>query len=141
MVSSPCCLFFRHTTFCLRFVLVISRWCVFFLVSGETMRSRDSRSWRLVSRWCMSSGVLAGGLAGTDCSSTSFAVAKGMCPFLLWLQLALRAEGVPSRHTAYRRVARLICQRGRVRTHCSLTTGVCALVRQTSHHQPLLRRR
>ena len=40
--------------------------------------------------------VLAGGLAGTDCSSTSFAVAKGMCPFLLWLQLPLWAEVFPA---------------------------------------------
>ena len=44
----------------------------------------------------MSIGVWAGGLAGTDCSSTSFAVAKGMCPFLLLLQLPLWAEVFPA---------------------------------------------
>ena len=50
----------------------------------------------VVSRLCMSSGVLAGGLAGADCSSTSLDVAKGICPLLLLLQVALWAEVLPA---------------------------------------------
>ena len=61
------------------------------------MRSRGSCFVGVVvSRLYMSSGGLAVGLAGKDCSSTSCAVAKGMCPFPLWLQAALWAEVFPA---------------------------------------------
>ena len=50
----------------------------------------------VVSRLDMSSGGLAVGFAGKDRSTTWCAVAKGMCPFPLWLQAALRAEVFPA---------------------------------------------
>ena len=50
----------------------------------------------VVSRLYMSSGGLAVGLAGKDCSLTSCAVAEGMCPFLFWLQAALWAKVFPA---------------------------------------------
>ena len=50
----------------------------------------------VVSRLYMSSGGLAVGLAGRVCSSTSCAVALGMCLFPLWLQAALWAEVFPA---------------------------------------------
>ena len=94
---------------CPRFVLVIGRWCVFFVGSGETMKSRDSCSWRVViSRLFTSCGGLAVGFAGKDSPSTSCDVAKGSCRFLLCLQ-------APA-DTTYRRVERPSCQRGKIRT-------------------------
>ena len=50
----------------------------------------------VVSRLYMSSGGLAVGFAGKDCSPTSCAVAEGICPFPLWLQAALWAEVCPA---------------------------------------------
>ena len=93
----------------------------------------------VVSRFYMSSGGLAVGVAGKDCSPTWCAVAKGMCPFLLWLQAALWAEVSPADTQRIEGVERPSCQRGKIRTPYALAADVCTLDRQTFHHHSLPR--